>query len=307
MDTIEGRVVGARPGQRIVLYARAGSQWWIQPFRQNSLTEIGPDSHWSNATHLGTQYAALLVEPDYHPDETTPTLPQPGAGVIALATVIGPPGPPPISKTISFSGYEWKIRTLGSDRGARVNEYDPANVWTDRSGALHMSVRKHGDKWMCSEISLTRSLGYGSYRAVLADTSQLPPSVAAEMYIWDELGTDPNHREMNIQISQWGNPQDKNAQFVVQPFYVPTNVVRFTVPRGAVSCSFRWEPGKVDFRTVQVAGGVPPHEIAKHEFTSGIPVPGSESVHLCLYVYGTNPDPIPDLVEVVVDKFEYLP
>src|SRR5438128_1164734 len=29
-DIIEGRVMGARPGQQIVLYARSG-KWWVQP------------------------------------------------------------------------------------------------------------------------------------------------------------------------------------------------------------------------------------------------------------------------------------
>jgi len=42
MDTIEGRVIGVRPEQRIVLYAKSGGRWWIQPFRVSSIDEPSP-------------------------------------------------------------------------------------------------------------------------------------------------------------------------------------------------------------------------------------------------------------------------
>ena len=33
MDAMEGRVSNAKPGERIVLYARSGV-WWVQPVNQ---------------------------------------------------------------------------------------------------------------------------------------------------------------------------------------------------------------------------------------------------------------------------------
>src|SRR5438874_413165 len=43
LHTIEGRVTGARPGQRIVLFARSGV-WWVQPLADRPFTAIQPDS-----------------------------------------------------------------------------------------------------------------------------------------------------------------------------------------------------------------------------------------------------------------------
>lgn len=60
LATIEGRVFNARPDQQIVLYARSGN-WYIQPFTDQPFTKIEADSKWRNTTHLGTEYAALLV------------------------------------------------------------------------------------------------------------------------------------------------------------------------------------------------------------------------------------------------------
>src|SRR5262245_48417884 len=66
LDVIEGRVSDARPGLRIVLFARSG-RWFVQPFADQPFTQIQTDSSWRSATHLGTEYAALLVEAGYEP------------------------------------------------------------------------------------------------------------------------------------------------------------------------------------------------------------------------------------------------
>jgi signal transduction histidine kinase len=90
VDTIEGRVVGFRPGQHVVLFARWGP-WWVQPLADQPFTRIQPDSKWRNSTHLGTEYAALLVDPEYRPQATMDVLPSEGAGVIAVAITKGKP------------------------------------------------------------------------------------------------------------------------------------------------------------------------------------------------------------------------
>jgi histidine kinase/histidine kinase/DNA gyrase B/HSP90-like ATPase len=88
LDTIEGRVVGARPGQQIVLFARWGP-WWVQPLADQPFTPIQPDSKWKNSTHFGTEYAALLVEPGYRPQPTMEVLPREGSGVAVVAIIKG--------------------------------------------------------------------------------------------------------------------------------------------------------------------------------------------------------------------------
>jgi signal transduction histidine kinase len=90
LETIEGRVLGSRSGERIVLFARWGP-WWVQPLVDQPFTEIQSDSTWRNATHLGTEYAALLVDSSYRPPATMGALPREGDGVIAAAATRGAP------------------------------------------------------------------------------------------------------------------------------------------------------------------------------------------------------------------------
>ena len=142
LDAIEGKVKGALPGQHIVLYAKAGSIWWIQPLAIHPLTAIESDSTWKNSTHLGTEYAAILVDPGYDPALTVKALPSLGHGVLAVALATVGVAPPINNQTLKFSGYEWSIRHITSDRNGSISYYDPANAWTDSAGHLHLRITR---------------------------------------------------------------------------------------------------------------------------------------------------------------------
>jgi hypothetical protein len=307
LDTIEGRVIGARAGQRIVLFARSGA-WWVQPLVDQPFTAIEAGSKWANSTHLGTEYAALLVEPGYHPPATLDALPGEGGAVVAVAKTQGAEASPDAAKTLQFSGYEWKVRGSVSERGGRMNLYDPANAWTDASGFLHLRIARRADQWSCAEVRLTRSLGYGSYRVAVREAANLEPAVVFSMFTWDDLGADQNHREMGVEITRWGDPASKNAQYVIQPYYVPANVARFMAPAGMLTHSIRWEPGRAAFRTVRgLVNDSRAPAVAEHVFTSGVPSPGDESIHLNLYIFGVSGEALQNEAEVVIEKFEYFP
>jgi hypothetical protein len=303
---IAGRVIGARAGQQIVLFAKAGN-WWVQPTTDQPFTSIQADSTWTNSIHLGTEYAALLVEAGYRPPPTIAALPAEGGAVVAVKSVAGRGGEQAGPRTLQFSGYEWQVRNGGSNRGGRFNSYDNANAWTDANGFLHLRIAQNAGEWTCAEVKLSRSLGYGSYLFVVRDVSQLEPAAVLSMFTWDEADAGQNHREMNIELARWGDAASKNAQYVVQPYYVPANVVRFDAPAGPLTHSLRWEAGHAIFKTVRGTAANGPGVVAEHTFTSGVPDPGGESIHLDLYIFGNAKDPLKKHAEVVIEKFEYLP
>jgi hypothetical protein len=300
---IAGRVTGARPNQRVVLFARAGV-WWLQPLGvDHPFTAIQRDSTWSNSTHPGSAYAALLVDAGYKPSLTLDALPQKGGLVQAVVTAEGSRLEHPTLKKLDFSGYEWLVReTEGSPAGSR-NQFDRANAWVDEKGFLHLRIRETPAGWTSAEVRLVPSLGYGSYRFAVSDVSHLEPPVVLAI----SNGSGPK-REMDIEISRWGAPAGKNSQYVVQPFDIAANVVRFVSPPGRLTYSFDWEPGRIGFRTVRGAGPAgDASRIAAHLFTSGVPSPGKETLHLSLYIFENKIVRIQDGAEVIIEKFEYLP
>jgi len=304
---IAGRVTGARPGQQIVLFARSGG-WWVQPYEVKPFTTIASDATWHSTIHLGTEYAALLVQPGYRPPSTTESLPQAGGDILAVATIKGTGElAKRIRRTIMFSGYEWEVRQTPSDRGG-ANDYDPANAWVDGQGCLHLKIAQHDGKWTSAEVSMMRPLGYGTYVFVVRDVAHVDPAAALGLFTWDDQGAEQNHRELDVEISRWGDPAIKNAQYVVQPYYMAANVARFVAPPGRLTHSFRWEPGHVTFATVPGAGAPAQGSmVARHEFTSGVPTPGNETVRMNLYYFRFSRIPLQREVEVVIEKFQYLP
>ena len=309
MDTIAGRVVGARPGQKIVIYARSGA-WWVQPRADRPFIPIAGDSSWSTETHLGYEYAALLVNPGYQPPPTIDVVPTQG-GAVALVKVVKGMGATILAPTkpIQFSGYDWSVRTIASDRGGTSNLYSGDNAWTDSGGALHLSITKKADQWSCAEVVLDRSLGYGTYVLVVRDVSRMEPAAVLSMTTFDEWGGEQHYREMDVEISRWGDAASKkNAQYVVEPYYLPGNVYSFEAPAGTLTHTLRWQPGRASFKTFRgssISAGTP--VISEHEFTSGVPSPGQERVQLFFYVVATNKNPLKNASEVVIEKFEYLP
>jgi hypothetical protein len=309
VDTISGRVTGAKPGQRVVIYAMSGP-WWVQPWPDQPFLSIQPDSSWSTSSHLGFKYAALLVDPGYHPPATMDVAPVPGGAVVAV-TIVDGVGTPQIAPTvpIKFSGYDWDVRTIAGDRGGTNSLYDGDNAWVDKDEALHLRIKKKGNKWSCAEAVLSRSLGYGTYIVTVRDTSQLDPAAILSLNTFDDWGGEQNYRELDVELGRWGDATNKNnAQFAVQPFYVPGNVAPFVAPAGVLTHSFHWEPGRVKFVTVR---GQAMHQgapvVSEHLFTSGVPSSGHEKMQFLFYVVASDKNPMQKDDEVVLEKFEYLP
>ena len=306
---ISGTVTGARPGQQIVIYSLS-QIWWVQPTTQNPFTPIGPDGHWETSIHPGTNYAALVVDHGYMPPFKSEALPAVGPGVATVAIIgtvqLAAEHP---SRIVHFSGYDWYARSMSSPRNGRRNHYDPQNAFVDDKGALHLRIVNRAGVWTCTELSLARGFGYGTYIFDVRDISHFDPLTVLGMFTWDEADTTPSHREMDVEISRWGKPANKNAQFVVQPFYMSENTARFIAPGGPVRFSFRWQPGRISFLAQRITGPdakVAP--IAEHVFTSGVPSAGAETVHLNLSITGgVDASRTPSEAEAVIDRFEYLP
>jgi signal transduction histidine kinase len=130
-DTISGRVRNARPEYRVVLFARSGA-WYVQPYADQPFTRIEPNSTWTSPTHLGTEYAALLVEPGYVPPAFVPELPEQGNGIVTLTVV---EGTPPfwqawwfritllaLALLALFVAYRWRVRQMQEKLTLRFEE-----------------------------------------------------------------------------------------------------------------------------------------------------------------------------------------
>jgi len=236
--------------------------------------------------------------------------PTPG-GPVVLVDIVNGVGSLPLLPTVPlhFSGYDWNVQTVSAVRGGLNNSYDADNAWTDTSGALHMRISRKSGKWTCAHLILTHSLGYGTYILVVRDTSHLEPAAVLSMHTFDPSGGDQHYREMDVEIGRWGDAANKeNAQYGIQPFYVPGNVSQFTEPSGTLTHTLLWESGRASFKTVRgssTRGDAP--VVQQHVFTYGVPTPGKELFEFMLYFVASDKYPLRKDSEIVIEKFEYLP
>jgi len=230
---------------------------------------------------------------------------------VALVTIVKGVGPPQFAPTgsLKFSGYDWGVRMIASNKGGLNNLYDPQNAWTDASGALHLQIKKKSGMWSCAEIFLNRSLGYGTYAVTVRDTSHLEPAANFSMFTFDELRSEEQFREMDVEVGGRGDGANKNnARYVIQPLYIPGNLFAFAAPSGTLTHVLHWEPGHATFRTFRGrSAGRGAQLVSEHEFTSGIPAPGKAILRLIFYVVASDKYPMQKPSEVVIEKFEYLP
>lgn len=307
MDTLSGKVEDLQPGSLLVIYAYSKGSWYVQPITVHPFTPIKGDGAWSTLTHLGGEYAAILVKTGYHPANTLRTLPRVGGPVMVVKSTPGVPSANLPERILRFSGYDWKVRQLASDRYGTPHVYKLSNVVLDAEGYLHLQVTKQGDDWTCSEVALPRSLGYGKYDVALEGVEKFQPSTVFGMFTWDQSGMDQDRREMDTLLARWGDPKGLNGEYEVQPFYRPTNTYRYSIPSAHVMLTMVWESGRMKFSTASYKAKQAGAKLAEHTFTSDVNAPSSESIHLglCTFDYGEIRQSSD--AEVVVKSFRYLP
>src|SRR5260370_26146508 len=111
-------------------------------------------------------------------------------------------------------------------------------------------MKKRQVCWAWEEVELPGSLGYGTYILPVRDVTHLEPAAVLSLNTFDDWGGDQHYRELDVEMSRWGDAASKNnAQYAVQPFYVPGNVAPFTAPSGTLTHSMHWESGRASFKT----------------------------------------------------------
>jgi hypothetical protein len=295
---------------KIVIYALT-NQWYVQPLVDAPFTTIQSDGSWTSSTYPWSVLVVLLVDPaSYTPQATEITNPALDPGVLAYAMY--PAGP----VSLNFSGYTWGIKMTGN---LPTYYFDPGpNFWSNNSSVvnvasdgLHLQITNINGLWECGEVYLTKSLGYGTYTVQVAShLDQLQQNtVAAPLFIY----VASSGQEIDNEYSGNGGliPEPYNAQFVVQPYSVPGNIVHYKQPSTAqFTTQMQWGATKVVFSAWSGWANSPTAATLIYQWTysgNDIPAAGQERVHINLWLLnGTAPQTgVGD--EMVINSFTFQP
>jgi len=211
-------------------------------------------------------------------------------------------------RQIEFSGYNWIVRTSnGNLEGPGPNLFNDSlnNVFIDENGFLHLKITKFEDKWFCAEIYSVESFGYGTYIFELEPGFEnIDKNIILGLFTYLD-----DYHEIDIEFSKWGLENNKNGQYVIQPYYKEDNIYRFDLnSNGDISIhSFTWCENYIKF-----------HSEIKDEFNESIktnqwiycgednPKPSSERVHMNLWLMNGQAPSDNQECEIIIRKFQFI-
>jgi len=211
-------------------------------------------------------------------------------------------------RTLRFSGYEWTIKSSPDRVGPGPNVFSRDNVSVDGAGRLHLQIARRGNTWTSAEIGSRRVFGYGTFRFTVAAVPTDPRAVLG-LFTWDENGSDRYRREIDIEISRWGDPATPNAQCIVQPGGRPGNTVRFEMPDGPAVHEFTWSQRSVSClsRLVQTTGEPSMPTFLHRRTLQESPPKGSANARINLWLFDGLAPSNGAAAEAIVERFEFVP
>jgi hypothetical protein len=210
----------------------------------------------------------------------------------------------PPARRIRFSGFEWTVKSSDHTVGPGPNFFSDSgeNVWVDGRGYLHMRITYRDGRWWCAEIICACSPGFGTYAfRIPAETIRgFDANAVLGLFNWSD---DPAfaHREIDLELSRWGQKGNPNAQFVVQPYERPGHISRFELAAGGpATLTYSWLSTRVLFKALNGSGRL----LRNFEFRGDVPAPGGNP-RINLWLLGGQPPQEGAEVHIVVESFSF--
>jgi len=311
-----------------------GSGWWTKPTSTDPTVPIDGRGGWTADVGTGGSesldsraviFCAALLRDDVAPPVALGSVRIP-ATLAALALDCHERH----GRTLSFAGRTWAVKEAPFPVGPGPNRFSDRSedVFVDAAG-LHLRVAFHDGHWWSSELILLDRLGYGIYAVQTnSRTDILDANVTFGIFTWDPYADDDSipawpSREIDFEDSRWGHALDpENAQMVVQPYDVPGNLRRYTLPDlssdARLTRIFDWRAGRIDFLALlghhTPTSWSPGDLIDQWSYTHDplqshlVPPAGRESLRLNLWLGAGKGAPASGQpVEVVVSDVRFVP
>ena len=221
----------------------------------------------------------------------------------------------PNYRTVFFAGREWDTKNWPMPVGPGPNIFSNAetNLFVDGEDRLHLTIID--DK--CTEVIGKDSLTYGAISVTTASlVDNLNENVVLGLFVYDKTSPDDYHKEIDIEIALWGDPNDDtNSQVVIFPFELAGHLERFLIdtPEESPEITYYliWQPTYVEFRIYygewDLENLPPSNQLIYQYVYSGadIPVPGPNTFfRMNLWLYnGQSPTDGQD-VEVIISNYQ---
>ncbi|HEV7646175.1 MAG TPA: hypothetical protein VGO50_19735 [Pyrinomonadaceae bacterium] len=192
---------------------------------------------------------------------------------------------------------------------------DPRNVWVDSTGYLHLTIKKSGDRWLCTEIRSQEFFGYGTFEFTVKSRLDLLSAYSVLglfAYASEKL---PHQPEIDIEVANFPWSDCPEIPGSNQNLYYTLHLA--TGKEIPVVCKkldlsgkditrhrFTWYPNKIEFWSFQrTDSGY--REILRGVRNQNISQPGM-SARLNFWLRGKDTLPEADQ-EVIIQNMTFTP
>lgn len=292
--------------------------WWTKPSFAAPLTPLNADLTWSTDITTGgvdetaIEIAAFLVPGDFTPPLLAGDAPLPES---LFDNAVAYTHASRSRRSLTFAGRSWHVKYADYAQGPGPNRFsdDEQDVWVDEAGRLHLRIAQRDGQWYSTEVFTHAPLGYGTYTfAVEGAIDDLNENVVLGLFTWDGVAPAATHnREIDVaEISRWSDPDNpENAQYVVQPWYLPGNLHRYQLAlnQSLSTHTATWQPDVITFATY--AGDAQTGTLLQSWSLAGDAVLPADDGNARINLWLNNGVPPSDgqAVEVIISDFTFLP
>ena len=237
-------------------------------------------------------------------------------GVVLLSSLLWQQKAMTQKQTLTFSGYEWQVKS-GASLGPGPNAWDPANVWVDGKGWLHLKIAQKNGKWTCAEVGMTKRLGFGIYEfQITGHIDQLDRNIVLGLFNYPtrDVGSDSTN-EIDIEFAHWGIANAPIGNYTIWPVKresKPTSeTFHFTLTDPNTTHRFHWKSDSLIFESLRGKGEKREDVFFRWRFEpedflqriSQQPMP----VLLNLWLFRGNAPTDGKEVEIIIRRFKFTP
>ncbi len=218
---------------------------------------------------------------------------------------------------VAFGGHTWAFKK-GVNLGPGPNRWtdDKAAVFLDKKKHLNLGIVPAGKGWACTEAVCNDALGFGTYTWTFrTDLAAFDPQAVLGLFTYQNSANKQGipDKEIDFELSRWGDPKNELGQFVVQPYLGAgkKNIDRFAVPadvKQPLTAKYVWSKGVVDAVCTDAAG----KELRKWNYKTGNepgaavpPADGKERAIANLWLHEGKAPQAGKPVRVVVESFNF--
>jgi len=219
------------------------------------------------------------------------------------------------ARTITFSGYTWEVKSGFGGPPIQGNYWwdGTETVWVDGQGWLHLKIKYINGQWRCSEVFLTKSLGWGKYTFWVNSRVDLYDKFVVGglfVYQYDPSIPNSNAREFDIEFSKWNGETTTNGQYAVQGPTSYMNRFNIALTGDYTSHFIDWRQTSVTFTSIHGHYDNPPGggyitSPWSDSHTAYFPQPQNERVHINLWLYGATPTVVTNEYEMIIGEFRF--